>query len=67
MFQMRGASMMQYVALYNGPVRTAAMKFMLTVGTMIRRTRARRAGQPDLAQAHGAYLTGMWRGAPNMT
>ena len=67
MFQMRGASMMQYVGSFNGPAATAMIKMALSVGTLGRRVRAHVEGRPDLARAHAAYLTGIWRGAPDMT
>lgn len=67
MFQMRGASMMQYVALYNPRVRTALIRVVLSAATALRRSQARLEHKPELARAHGAYLTGLWRGAPDMT
>jgi GT2 family glycosyltransferase len=67
MFQMRGASMMQYLEDHHGPVSTAVMRGALTLATAIRVVQARLARHPDLARAHAAYLKGLWRGAPDMS
>ncbi|MFZ0160069.1 MAG: glycosyltransferase family 2 protein [Kineosporiaceae bacterium] len=67
MFQMRGASMMKYVAGQNGAAATAFMRAALTLATAIRFLDAWICRRPELARAHAAYLKGMWRGAPDMT
>jgi GT2 family glycosyltransferase len=67
MFQMRGASMMQYLRDYHGVGSTALMRGALTLATVVRAVQARIARRPDLARAHLAYLKGLWRGAPDMS
>jgi GT2 family glycosyltransferase len=67
MFQMRGASMMRYLAQHNGWLSTLLMRAALTVATLVRFARATLARRPDLARGHAAYLKGLWRGAPNMS
>ncbi len=66
MFQMRGASMVQYIGLHNPPWRTAAMRVVLTIGTLPRWAQARLSGQRGLSRAHAAYIRGMWFGGPDM-
>ena len=67
MFQMRGASMIKYVADQNSPLATSLMRISLTVATTLRLIQARLEGRKDLARAHAAYLRGMWRGEPEMS
>ncbi len=69
MFQVRGASMSQYLQRHQGAGATAPAQVMLTRvaltgGTGLRWAHARLRGRPDLAAAHAAYATGLWRGAP---
>jgi GT2 family glycosyltransferase len=66
MFQMRGASMAQYIGRHNPPWRTALMRIVLSVGTVPRLLQARLTGQRGLSQAHAAYIRGMWFGGPDM-
>jgi N-acetylglucosaminyl-diphospho-decaprenol L-rhamnosyltransferase len=70
MFQVRGASMTQYLQRHQGagataPTRVALTRVALTGGTALRWAHARLRGRRDLAEAHAAYLTGLWRGAPD--
>ncbi len=67
MFQMRGASMTKYLSEHHGRGETLLMRAALTLSTVIRATQARVTRRSDLARAHGAYLKGLWRGAPDMT
>lgn len=67
MFQMRGASMIKYIADQNSPLATSLMRISLSVATVLRMIQARLEGHRDLARAHAAYLRGMWRGEPDMT
>lgn len=70
MFQVRGASMAQYLRNHQGagvtaPTRVAMTRVALTGGTALRWVHARVRGRRDLADAHAAYLSGLWRGAPD--
>jgi GT2 family glycosyltransferase len=67
MFQMRGASMVAYVATHNSAPAVLGIKLALTAGTGARLVQARLQGKPDLARSHSAYIKGLWSGAPDMT
>ena len=67
MLQMRGASMMKYLRRHN-PRRTAVgIGAALTAGYLGRYVLCRLTRQPGRAQEHIAYVTGLWRGAPDMS
>jgi len=65
MFRVRGASMSQYLQRHQRPAALALTRAALTGGTGLRWVHARLRGRGDLAEAHAAYLTGLWRGAPD--
>jgi GT2 family glycosyltransferase len=67
MFQMRGASMAQYVAAHNGAGTVLGVRLALSAGTGVRWTASTLRGRRSLARAHAAYLRGLWRGAPDLT
>jgi N-acetylglucosaminyl-diphospho-decaprenol L-rhamnosyltransferase len=67
MFQMRGASMVAYVADHNSPTTVNGLRLALTVGTLGRSAVARARGNRALAAEHRAYVKGLWTGAPDMS
>jgi hypothetical protein len=67
MFQMRGASMVAYVADHNPPSTVLGVRLALTLGTLARSTVAYARGRTGLAAEHRAYVRGLWRGAPDMS
>jgi N-acetylglucosaminyl-diphospho-decaprenol L-rhamnosyltransferase len=66
MFQMRGASMVSYVADHNPPSTVLGLKLALTGGTLARSAVAAARGDKCLAAEHRAYVKGLWSGAPDM-
>ena len=66
MFQMRGASMVSYVADHNPPSTVLGLKLALTGGTLARSAVATARGNKTLAAEHRAYVRGLWSGAPDM-
>ncbi len=67
MFQMRGASMVAYVAAYHSAPKVLGIKLALTAGTGARVVQARLQRRPDLALSHAAYIKGLWAGAPDLS
>lgn len=67
MFQMRGASMVEYVADHNPPSTVLGLRAALTLGTLARSFVAWGRGNKDLAAEHRAYVRGLWTGAPDMS
>ncbi|MDQ1286683.1 MAG: N-acetylglucosaminyl-diphospho-decaprenol L-rhamnosyltransferase [Actinomycetota bacterium] len=67
MFQMRGASMVAYVADHNPPSTVLGLRIALSLGTLARSFVARARGNSDLAAEHRAYVRGLWSGAPDMS
>jgi N-acetylglucosaminyl-diphospho-decaprenol L-rhamnosyltransferase len=67
MFQMRGASMVAYVADHNPASTVLGLKIALTLGTMARSFAAGARGDKGLAAEHRAYVRGLWIGAPDMS
>jgi len=67
MFQMRGASMVEYVADHNPATTVLGVRIALTFGTLARSLVAQARGNAGLAAEHRAYVRGLWRGAPDMS
>ena len=67
MLQMRGASMMKYLRRHNPRRRATAIGVALTAGYAGRYLLCRATGDPGRAQEHAAYITGLWRGAPDLS
>jgi GT2 family glycosyltransferase len=67
MFQMRGASMVAYVADHNPPATVQGLKLALTAGTLARSAVAAARGNKSLSAEHRAYVRGLWTGAPDMS
>jgi len=67
MFQMRGASMVSYVADHNPPSTVLGLKLALTGGTLARSAVATVRGHKSLAAEHRAYVKGLWTGAPDLS
>jgi GT2 family glycosyltransferase len=67
MFQMRGASMVSYVADHNPPSTVLGLRIALTGGTLARSAVATARGNKALAAEHRAYVKGLWNGAPDMS
>jgi GT2 family glycosyltransferase len=67
MFQMRGASMVAYVADHNPTSTVLGVRVALTLGTLARSAVAFARGHKGLATEHRAYVRGLWTGAPDMT
>jgi N-acetylglucosaminyl-diphospho-decaprenol L-rhamnosyltransferase len=67
MFQMRGASMVAYVADHNPPATVQGLKLALTAGTLARSAVAAARGDKTLSAEHRAYVRGLWSGAPDMS
>ncbi len=67
MFQMRGASMMQYVSSVNPPLPTALMRLELTLATLVRLAASAVRGRRALVRSHAAYVRGLWAGAPDLS
>lgn len=66
MFQLRGASMVAYVADHNPPSTVLGVRVALTLGTLARSTVALARGNKGLAAEHRAYVRGLWTGAPDL-
>jgi N-acetylglucosaminyl-diphospho-decaprenol L-rhamnosyltransferase len=66
MLQMRGASMMTYLARHNSRSVTQAMRLTLTAGALGRWLVCRLRSRGDAARGFAAYNRGLWRGAPQM-
>jgi N-acetylglucosaminyl-diphospho-decaprenol L-rhamnosyltransferase len=67
MFQMRGASMVAYVADHNPPTTVQGLRLALTAGTLARSAVAAARGDKALSAEHRAYVRGLWTGAPDMS
>jgi hypothetical protein len=67
MFQMRGASMVSYVADHNPASTVLGLRIALTLGTLARSAVAFARGWKDLSAEHRAYVRGLWTGAPDMS
>ena len=67
MFQMRGASMVAYVADHNPPSTVLGLRLALTVGTLGRSAVATAKGHRNLAAELRAFVKGLWSGAPDMS
>jgi GT2 family glycosyltransferase len=67
MFQMRGASMVSYVADHNPPSTVLGLRLALTAGTLARSAVATARRNQALAAEHRAYVKGLWSGAPDMS
>lgn len=67
MFQMRGASMIAYVADHNPHLTVLGVRIALTFGTLARSAVAYARGSKTLSAEHRAYVRGLWTGAPDMT
>jgi N-acetylglucosaminyl-diphospho-decaprenol L-rhamnosyltransferase len=67
MLQMRGASMMKYLRRHNSRRHANAIGAALTAGYAGRYLLCRATGRAGRAEEHAAYITGLWRGAPDMT
>jgi N-acetylglucosaminyl-diphospho-decaprenol L-rhamnosyltransferase len=67
MFQMRGASMVAYVADHNPASTVLGVRIALTFGTLARSAMAYARGNKNLSAEHLAYVRGLWLGAPDMT
>jgi GT2 family glycosyltransferase len=67
MFQMRGASMIAYVADHNPAKTVQGLRLALTFGTLARSAVAWGRGNTSLAAEHRAYVRGLWTGAPEMS
>jgi GT2 family glycosyltransferase len=67
MFQMRGASMVAYVADHHPTGTVLGVRLALTVGTLARSVVAAARGRRALAAEHRAYVRGLWTGAPDMS
>jgi GT2 family glycosyltransferase len=67
MFQMRGASMVSYVADHNGPGTVLGVRVALTLGTLARSLVAQARGHKTLAAEHRGYVKGLWAGPPDMS
>ena len=66
MFQLRGASMTAYLRRHQSPAVVPLIRVVLTAGTGLRWVQARLQGRSGLARAHAAYVSGLWRGAPDL-
>jgi GT2 family glycosyltransferase len=67
MYQMKGASMIRYVAGHN-PARTVlGVRLALTLGYLLRSAAARAKGNASLSSEFLAYVKGLWLGAPDMS
>jgi GT2 family glycosyltransferase len=66
MLQMRGASMMTYLARHNSPAVVQAMRVTLALGALGRWLVCRLRARTDAARGFAAYNRGLWRGAPDM-
>ncbi|HEY6796689.1 MAG TPA: glycosyltransferase family 2 protein [Kineosporiaceae bacterium] len=67
MFQLRGASMVAYVADHNPPATVHGLRLALTAGTLARSAVAAARGNKALATEHRAYVRGLWTGAPDLS
>ena len=67
MFQMRGASMVGYVADHNSAGTVLGVRVALSLGTLARAAVARARGNKTLAAEHRGYVKGLWAGAPDMS
>jgi GT2 family glycosyltransferase len=67
MFQMRGASMIAYVADHNPASTVQGVRVALTLGTLARSAVAFGRGNKGLSAEHRAYVKGLWLGAPDMS
>jgi len=67
MFQMRGASMYQYVRAANSAPSAQAIRVVLTVATALRVVATGLRRNTGLSRAHRAYIHGLWHGAPDMS
>jgi len=67
MFQMRGASMIAYVADHNPASTVFGVRVALSLGTLARAAVAYARGHRGLSAEHRAYVRGLWSGAPDMS
>ena len=65
MLRLRGASLVRYVRRHNGAATTLGVRAALTLGYGPRWLLARARRRDALAAEHAAYVTGLWRGAPD--
>jgi N-acetylglucosaminyl-diphospho-decaprenol L-rhamnosyltransferase len=65
MLRLRGASLVRYVRRHNSAPATLGIRAALTLGYAPRWLAARLRGRRGLADEHAAYVTGLWRGAPD--
>jgi GT2 family glycosyltransferase len=65
MLRLRGASLMRYVRRHNSALATQGVRLALTAGYAPRWAVSRVRGRRGQAAEHAAYVTGLWRGAPD--
>jgi len=64
---MRGASQMKYLRKHNSRARATSIGVALTAGYAGRYLLCRATGRSGRASEHAAYITGLWRGAPDLS
>jgi GT2 family glycosyltransferase len=67
MAQQRSASLVQYFRRHHNPAEVGVVRVALSIGLGLRSVLCRLRGKDGLAQEHRAYVTGLWRGAPDLS
>jgi N-acetylglucosaminyl-diphospho-decaprenol L-rhamnosyltransferase len=66
MLQMRGASMVRYLARHNSLASVHLMRLTLSAGALGRALVSLLRGRAGAARGFWAYNRGLWRGRPDM-